>query len=196
MNVLFPMFVKMDGRRCLVVGAGRIGTPKIRSLLAAGAKVRVVAPSASPAVKRWARSRKIRWEAREFSPRDLQGAFLVIAATQLAELNHRVFREALRRGVLCNVVDDPPRCDFYYAAVVRRGPLQIAISTSGCSPALAKQLRKHLEAQFGRGYGAWVKRVGRLRRGVLAKKHSPKRQRKLLLELARGGPVPVTRRAA
>jgi precorrin-2 dehydrogenase/sirohydrochlorin ferrochelatase len=190
------MFLKLDRRRCLVVGAGRIATPKIRSLVAAGAFVRVIAPEASLTVKRWAHSRRLRWEARPFSPADLKGAFLVVAATRLPKLNHRVYREAQRRGVLCNVVDDPPRCDFYYPAVVRRGPLQIAVSTSGCSPALAKKLRQQLAAQFGPEYGAWVARIGRLRRSILSSNHTPQRRLELLLSLARGGPHRTGRRAA
>src|SRR5438445_395897 len=129
------MFLKLEGRPCLVVGAGTVAEGKIGSLLLAGATVRVVAPQADVAVQEWARTGVMRWESREFCLLDLDGVFLVIAATSSNEVNGSVFREAQRRNVLCNVVDDPEHCDFYYPAVVRRGQLQIGISTAGESPA-------------------------------------------------------------
>src|SRR3982074_3543114 len=126
---LFPMFLKLERRSCLVVGAGTVGEPKIQSLLAAGAKVRVIAPQARKPVMDWASQGLISWEPRAFHPDDLEGVFLVIAATASSELNQRVFKAAQRRNILCNAVDDPDNCDFYFPAVVRRGQLQIAIST-------------------------------------------------------------------
>ena len=165
---LFPVFLKLTGRPCLVVGAGRVGEPKIEGLLAAGATVKVVAPEVTDAVSQWARVGKISWQARRFKPSDLYGVFLVVVATSYRELNDSIYREAQRRGVLCNVVDDPPRCDFYYPAVVSRGKLQIAISTNGQSPALAQRLRRELEQQFGSDYEAWVEAVGRERQRLLA----------------------------
>ena len=160
---LFPMFLKLDGRSCLVVGAGTIAEPKIRSLLTAGARVRVVAPVISEAVRAWSRTGEIDCKLRSFLTRDLKGMVLVVAATNSAEVNEAVFHEAQRRGVLCNAVDDPSRCDFYYPAVVRRGDLQIAISTGGLSPALAQRLRRDLELQFGAEYETWLEHLGRLR---------------------------------
>jgi len=135
---LFPMFLKLEGRVCLVVGAGKVGESKIRSLVAAGARVRTVAPTATPAVAAWDRLGVLAWEGRAFQSADLEGAFLVVAATSSPMVNDVIFREARQRGILCNVVDDPQRCDFYSPAVVRRGDLQIAISTAGRSPALAR----------------------------------------------------------
>jgi precorrin-2 dehydrogenase len=181
---LFPMFLKLRGRQCLVVGAGRVGEPKIAGLISAAAKVRVVAPKATEAVAGWARAGKIAWQARHFSFADLDETFLVVAATNSAKLNHRIFREAQRRNTLCNVVDDPDHCDFYYPAVVRRGALQIAISTSGQSPALAQRLRKQLEQQFGPQYQSWVKELGRARRRLLASAMAPARRTRLLHQLA------------
>jgi precorrin-2 dehydrogenase/sirohydrochlorin ferrochelatase len=142
------MFVKLAGRPCLVVGAGLVGQAKIEGLLAACANVRGVAPEAIEQVRQSARAGQIVWEARGFEATDLVGAFLVVVATSSRELNGIVFQEARRHGVLCNVVDDPARSDFYYPAVVRRGPRQIAISTGGQSPALAQRLRLELEEQF------------------------------------------------
>lgn len=181
---LFPMFLKLRGRQCLVVGAGRVGEPKIAGLISAAAKVRVVAPLATEAVVRWARAGKIAWQPRNFSFADLDETFLVVAATNSTKLNHRIFREAQRRNILCNVVDDPAHCDFYYPAVVRRGALQIAISTSGQSPALAQRLRKQLEQQFGPQYQPWVKELGRARRRLLASAMAPARRTRLLHQLA------------
>ncbi len=178
------MFLKLAGRDVLVVGAGRIGEPKIESLLRAEAKVRVVAPHVTRKVAGHARAGRIVWEAREFVPADLEGTFLVIAATSSSEVNHEVFREAQRRNVLGNVVDDPEHCDFYYPAVVRRGQLQIAISTGGQSPSLAQRLRKELEQQYGPEYESFVEELGKKRRNILASPLSPRRRKSLLHRLA------------
>src|SRR5579863_5189605 len=131
---LFPLFLKLEGRACLVVGAGRVAESKIESLIRSGAKVRVVAPQATESVREAARSGAIVWEQRGYQPSDLAGVFLVVAATSSPELHAEIFEQARREGVLCNAVDEPDRCDFYYPAVVRRGPLQIAISTGGLFP--------------------------------------------------------------
>jgi precorrin-2 dehydrogenase/sirohydrochlorin ferrochelatase len=121
MERLFPLFLKLKGRKCLVVGAGAIGQSKIASLLDAGAGVQVVAPSATAKIQGWARKGQIRWRKREFRDADLANCFLVVAATSSSKLHKKMFRLAKRRGVLCNVVDVPKLCDFYYPAVVRRG---------------------------------------------------------------------------
>ena len=181
---LFPMFLKLEGRSCLVVGAGSVGEPKIRSLLQSGAKVRVVAPRASAAVAEWAESGAISWQARDFELTDLPDAFLVIAATSSRDLNEIIFREAHRVGILCNSVDDPERCDFFYPAVVRRGDLQIAISTAGHSPALAQRLRRELEAQYGPEYSEWVAGLGAKRQRLFAGEMDPEERRQKLHELA------------
>ena len=167
-----------------MVGAGAVGEEKIDGLLRAGAKVRVVAPHATPQVRAWARDRKIRWEARKYQAADLRGAFLVVAATSFAKLHEQIYKQARRHGVLCNVADDPPHCDFYYGSVVRRGPLQIAISTGGHSPALAQRLRKQLEEQFGPEYEPWLAELGKAREKLFARKIEPERRRRLLHELA------------
>jgi precorrin-2 dehydrogenase len=181
---LFPAFLKLAGRRCLVVGAGPIAQDKIESLLRANAKVFVVAPHATDRVQSWARAKKIRWVAREFQSADLANEFLVVAATSSPALHAKIFRQARRRGVLCNSVDDPANCDFYYGAVVRRGDLQIAISTDGHSPALAQRLRKKLEREIGAEYGHWLKRLGAERKRLFAKSISPARRKALLHRLA------------
>jgi precorrin-2 dehydrogenase/sirohydrochlorin ferrochelatase len=178
------MFVKLEGKRCLVVGAGRVGEPKIVGLIDTGACVHVIALEASDAVKAWAQAGKIRLELRAFSVGDLDGTLLAVVATASRALNGSIYREAQRRGVLCNVVDDPEYCDFYYPAVVRRGDLQIAISTNGQSPSLAQKLRQQLERQFGPGYARWIAELGETRRLVLASNLDPNRRSALLHSLA------------
>ena len=181
---LFPMFVRLEGRACLVVGGGSVAEGKIRSLLDAGANVRVVAPQANTIIATWTHDNLITWEDREFEPADLEGIFLVVSATSSKEVNESVFQEARRRNVMCNVVDDPEHCDFYYPAVVRRGELQIAISTGGHSPALAQRLRKELEEQYGPEYAAWVNDLGRARQELFARDMDAEKRRVLLHELA------------
>ena len=192
---LFPMFMKLEGRSCLVVGAGTIGEPKIGSLIAAGASVRVVALRATDAVANWASAKTITWEARAFNLADLDGAFLVIAATNSRETNAMIFHEARQRNILCNVVDDPEYCDFYYPAVVQRGDLQIAISTNGQSPALAQRIRRELEIQFGPEYGEWLQELGRIRQQLFASRIDPEARRRVLHELASRGAFEEARSA-
>src|SRR5262245_41173512 len=144
---MFPIFLKLDGRRCLVVGAGKVAEGKIRGLLEARASVEVVAPEAVWRIQKWAWEGALGWKPHTFQPADLDQVSIVIAATSVPEVNAEVFRQARLRNVLCNSVDDPQNCDFYYPAVVNRGDLQIAISTNGRSPALAQRLRRELEVQ-------------------------------------------------
>jgi len=181
---LFPMFMKLEGRQVLVVGAGKVGEPKIGGLLETGAHVRVVALEASPTVREWAGEGKIELELRPFVASDLDGAFLAVVATSSRTLNERVYFEAHRRGMLCNVVDVPDLCDFFYPAVVRRGDLQIAVSTAGQSPSLAQKIRQQLEKQFGPGYAAWVAELGETRKFILASDLDKERKLDLLHSLA------------
>ena len=167
-----------------MVGAGTVAEGKIQGLLGEGASIRVVAPEAAPQVRTWAASGAVAWEQRGFEPSDLDGSFLVIVATSSLELNTRVFVEARARGVLCNAVDDPERCDFYYPSVVRRGDLQIAVSTNGKSPALAQRLRQELEQQFGPEYAAWVAELGAEREQLNAEQLDPEVRKRILHELA------------
>jgi siroheme synthase-like protein len=192
MSSLFPMFMKLEGKRCLVVGAGKIGEPKIDSLLDTGVRIRVVALRASAAVRKWAEEGKIALELRVFTAADLDATFLAVVATASRELNASIYNEAQRRGVLCNVVDDPAYCDFYYPAVVRRGDLQIAISTNGKSPALSQKLRQQLERQFGPGYAQWVAQLGETRKLVISSNLHPQKKRELLLSLASREAVQAT----
>jgi precorrin-2 dehydrogenase/sirohydrochlorin ferrochelatase len=181
---LFPMFLKLDGRPCLVAGAGSIGEQKIRSLIDCGARVHVVAPSASTAVTEAASRGMLVWSQRDFELCDLEGVFLVVAATSSVEINHAIYRAAQARGILCNVVDDPPHCDFFYPAVVRRGHFQIAISTGGLSPALAQRVRKQLEEEFPPVYGVWLEELGKKRAALFQSGCQPDLRRSLLHQSA------------
>lgn len=177
---LFPMFLKLEGRRCLVVGAGAIAESKIRSLLVARAVVHVVAPVAKPSIVAWERAGVLTWSPRPFEPADLESVFLVIAATASVDVNDAVYREAQSRRVLCNAVDDPDRCDFFYPSVVRRGDLQVAISTAGKSPALAQRLRREFERQLAPVYAGWVQNLGKLRAQLFSRLQEPEHRRRLL----------------
>jgi precorrin-2 dehydrogenase/sirohydrochlorin ferrochelatase len=184
MQGLFPLFLKLEGRRCLVVGAGEVGEPKIASLLGAKSTVEVIAPEATQTVAEWARNGRIRWFKRAFRDSDLDGCFLVIAATSSRELHEEIHRLARQRAVLCNVVDVPELCDFYYPAIVKRGSLQIAISTGGESPALAQRLRKELQAQFGPEYEGWLAELGEARKRIRTEVVEGANQKAALHELA------------
>src|SRR5260370_24405415 len=181
---LFPMFVKLRDRLCVVVGGGQIAEAKIPGLLAAEAKVRVIAPEVTESLAAGAREGQIEWVRKTFEREDLRGAYLMVAATSAIEVNHEIFREAEARGILCNAVDDPDYCHFYYPSVVRRGALQIAISTEGLSPALAQRLRRELETQFGPEYEPWVNWLGAARKFLRAKNDDPEETRQLLHQLA------------
>jgi precorrin-2 dehydrogenase/sirohydrochlorin ferrochelatase len=181
---LFPIFLKLTGRHCVVVGAGHLAESKIASLRTADAKVTVIAPKASDAIAEQAAAGELNLQSRAYRQGDLVGAFLVVAATNDPAVNRAVFAEATATGVLCNAVDDPPFCDFYFPSVVRRGDLQIAISTAGNSPALAQQLRKDLNQQLPLDLGDWLADLGNLRREVVASEPLNEERRFILHELA------------
>jgi precorrin-2 dehydrogenase/sirohydrochlorin ferrochelatase len=145
--------LKLSGRRCVVVGGGEIGLEKVDGLLACDGQVTLIAPVAEPALEEYAREGSIRWERRAYAGADdLDGVFMVIAATDDTDVNIAVYEDAERRAMLVNVVDVPPLCNFILPAIVRMSPLAIAISTAGASPALAKRMKREIEAQFGEPY--------------------------------------------
>jgi siroheme synthase-like protein len=144
--------LKLTGRRCVVVGGGEIGLEKVEGLLACGGRVVLVAPAAVPELEALAAEGSIEWIRREYEPADLEGTFIVIAATDDTDVNIRIFDDAERRAMLVNVVDVPPLCNFILPAIVRTGPLAIAISTAGASPALAKRIKAQIAAEFGEPY--------------------------------------------
>jgi precorrin-2 dehydrogenase len=144
--------LKLTGRRCVVVGGGDIGLEKVEGLLASNARVVLVAPEAGAGLEALAAEGSIEWVRREYEPGDLEGTFIVIAATNDTDVNIRIFDDAERRAMLVNVVDVPPLCNFILPAIVRTGPLAIAISTAGASPALAKRIKRQIAEEFGEPY--------------------------------------------
>jgi len=177
---MLPIFLKLDGRRCLLVGAGNVALEKVGTLLNTGLQIRVVAPDARPEIAELAREAKLEWIQRAFEPSDLEGNTLVIAATNVPEVNAAVYHSAVERGILANSVDDIPNCDFFFGSIVSRGSLQIAISTGGESPAVAQRLRREIDEQLPQDLGLWLDDLGELRREVLAM-HPRSEGRKLLL---------------
>lgn len=141
----YPVFLDLKGRRCVVVGGGPVAEGKVQGLREAGARVVVISPTATDPLARWAREGEVEWLARPYRRGDLEGAFLAIAATDDPETNRAVAEEAFARGVLVNVVDTPDLCLFIAPAVVRRGPVTVAVSTGGLSPALARRIRRSME---------------------------------------------------
>lgn len=176
---LFPIVLKLEGRRCLVVGAGKVGTQKIAGLLDAGAEVTVVDPEPSVAVREFL-GKRVQWHARKYFPGDLDGVYLVIAATSDELVNRQIYDEAQKRGILANVVDVPHLCDFYYPAVVRLGALTVAVSSGGESPHLAQRVRDEISDLLPEDLEAAVKEIGRERRCIL-REHAPGEARTQLL---------------
>jgi precorrin-2 dehydrogenase/sirohydrochlorin ferrochelatase len=145
--------LKLTGRRCLVVGGGDIGLEKVEGLLACDGEVTLIAPEAEPPLAEYAREGSIRWERRAYAgAKDLEGVFIAIAATNDTDVNIAVYEDAERRAMLVNVVDVPPLCNFILPAIVRTGPLAIAISTAGASPALAKRIKRQIAEEYGEPY--------------------------------------------
>jgi siroheme synthase-like protein len=144
--------LKLSGRRCVVVGGGEIGLEKVEGLLACDGDVTLVAPEAGPELTQLALEGSIRWEQRAYLPEDLEGTFMVIACTDDTDINIGIYEDAERRAMLVNVVDVPPLCNFILPAIVRTGPLAIAISTAGASPALAKRMKAEVSELFGEEY--------------------------------------------
>ncbi|MEJ7823921.1 MAG: bifunctional precorrin-2 dehydrogenase/sirohydrochlorin ferrochelatase [Solirubrobacteraceae bacterium] len=144
--------LKLTGRRCLVVGGGEIGLEKVEGLLACDADVRLIAPDAVDELQALADEGSIAWERRHYEPADLEGSFMAIACTDDTEINIGVYEDAEARAMLVNIVDVPPLCNFILPAIVRSGPLAIAISTAGASPALAKRMKREISELFGEEY--------------------------------------------
>ena len=165
MNDLFPIFLRLSGRRALVVGGGQMAAVRVRQLLAAGARVTVVAPVFSEPVRELASNKSVDLHAREFAPEDIPpDCLIVIGATDDPSTQQTVARESERRGLLYNVVDDVEHCNFFTPAVVERGDLKIAITTNGQSPVLARRLREHMESAIPESMDSWVRQLGDLRR--------------------------------
>src|SRR5262245_50840714 len=169
----FPAFLDLRGRRCLVVGGGRIAERKVQGLLDCGARVIVVSPALVSRLAHLAAGGRIEHRARMFRKVDVRGCVLVIAATGVGAVDDAVAESARCHRALINTVDRPARCDFIYGSVLRRGELQIAVSTGGRAPALAREIRRRLEPVIGAEYAALVDEVGRARRAARATAATP-----------------------
>lgn len=179
----YPVYLDIKDRNCLVVGGGSVGTRKVKTLLKCGARVTVVSSDATETLKELSNSGVIQLKERTFKTADLDGVFLVIGATDNQYLNFRIHAEAERRCVLCNIADRPDACNFILPSIVNRGDLIIAISTSGTSPAFAKKLREHLEAEFGNEYAEFLNLMGAIRKKLLSQDHEPEAHKHLFEQL-------------
>ena len=148
----YPIFLNLTDQLSIIVGGGTIAEGKVTGLLEADAKVLVIAPEVTPAMRELAESGRVTWEQRAYRDGDLEGAAIAISATDDPEVNHQVWAEANRRGILINVVDDVPYCNFIAPALVRRGDITLAISTNGKMPALAAHMRREMDKTFGDDY--------------------------------------------
>jgi len=162
-NPPFPLFIRLDGRACLVAGGGKVAGRKVDGLLEAGATVTVVSPEATAQIKALASQGRVAWRQKAFSPDDLHGFFLVMAATGDAAVNKRIAAACREQGILINVADESQLCDFFVPAVLRRGALSIAIATEGKSPLLASKIKADLEQIITEPYGEFLELLGRQR---------------------------------
>jgi precorrin-2 dehydrogenase len=183
--------LRLKGRRCLVVGGGEVGLEKVEGLLACDANVTLVAPEAHPALVDLALEGSITWAGREYHTADLEGCLIVIAATGDSELNIRVSEDAERRSMLVNVVDVPPLCNFILPAIVRTGPLAVAISTAGASPALAKRMKREIGALFGEPYATLAVLLNDVRGWAKATLPTYQDRKEFFESIVNGDPDPI-----
>jgi precorrin-2 dehydrogenase/sirohydrochlorin ferrochelatase len=179
----YPVNLDIQNRDCLVVGGGGVGTRKIATLLNCGGRVTAVSPDMSAELRSLAGAPGLTLKQRAYRPSDLDGMFLVIGATDDETLNRQISRDAEQRGTLCNIADRPEICNFILPAIVQREDLVITVSTSGKSPALAKKLRKSLEARFGEEYGVLLKLMGGIRKKLLSQSHEPEAHKPIFEQL-------------
>ena len=179
----YPVYLDLEGKPAVVVGGGKVAERKCKTLIAHGAQVMVIAPQVTEKIQEWTADEQVDYLARGYVRGDLEGAFVVICATDSEETNRAVYEEAASRGQLVNVVDVPDLCNFIVPSIVRRGDLQIAISTAGAAPAVAKRIRKRLEGEFGDEWADYVGLLGDLR-AVAMRQLPEEADRKRLFEAA------------
>jgi precorrin-2 dehydrogenase/sirohydrochlorin ferrochelatase len=183
--------LRLTGRRCLVAGGGNVGLEKVEGLLACDAEVTLVAPDAHPELIQLALEGSIRWERKQYEASDLDGCLIAIAATNVSEVNIRVFEDAEERAMLVNVVDVPPLCNFILPAIVRNGPLAIAISTAGASPALAKRMKREIAGTFGEPYAQLAVLLNEARGWAKATLPSYQDRKEFFESIVNGEPDPI-----
>ncbi|MHB9028216.1 MAG: precorrin-2 dehydrogenase/sirohydrochlorin ferrochelatase family protein [Candidatus Latescibacterota bacterium] len=180
----YPVFLRLEDKPCLVAGGGNVAYRKALDLVECGARVTVVAETPSPEVAELAESGRITLVRRRFRPEDLAGMFLVFAATDDRVVNADIAEQAHGRGILVNAVDDPERCDFISGAVVKQGPLRIAVSTSGCGPLIASRIRGEIEERYSESFGTYVTLAGEIREFIISEERDEERKREALACLA------------
>src|SRR5436305_4888152 len=183
--------LRLSGRRCVVIGGGEVGLEKVEGLLACDAQVTLIAPEAQPELVQLALEGSIHWEQREYESGDLEGALIAIAETDDTDLNVRVFEDAEARSMLVNVVDVPPLCNFILPAIVRTGPLAVAISTAGASPALAKRMKREISQLFGQPYANLAIMLNEVRGWAKATLPTYQDRKEFFESIVNGEPDPV-----
>ena len=183
--------LRLTGRRCVVVGGGEIGLEKVEGLLACDGRVVLVAPDAVRELVELAEEGSIEWIRREYHPGDVENTFIAIAATDDTDVNIRVFEDAERRAMLVNVVDVPPLCNFILPAIIRTGPLAIAISTAGASPALAKRIRDEIADEYGEPYARLAVMLNEVRGWAKATLPTYQDRKSFFESIVNGEPDPV-----
>ncbi len=181
---LFPIFLSLSGKKCLVVGGGQVAERKIADLLECEANVNVISPTAGDLIRLWSNQGLINWQAREIIYSDLDNIFLAFVATNNMHTNQMVVNWCRERAIMVNAVDDPPNCDFYVPAVVRRDSLVVAISTEGKSPMFSRKLREQLEEIIGKEYGEFVDFLGEQRECIKQAVTDIKERKKIFEALA------------
>ncbi|MFQ6082865.1 MAG: bifunctional precorrin-2 dehydrogenase/sirohydrochlorin ferrochelatase [Candidatus Aminicenantia bacterium] len=183
MNTLYPIFLKLDKKRCAVIGGGKTATRKVKTLLEAKAKVTVISPKLTKELKELVENGSIEVIKRRYKEGDLDKYFLIFGATDSKEINKIIVKEAKKKKILCNIIDDPSNCDFYVPSTYTQGDLKIAISTNGKSPALARKIREELSNFYGKEVALFLNLLGSLRKKIKVKFPDERKRRKILFKI-------------
>ena len=189
MTLFYPLHVRIEGKKCLVVGGGKTAERKVSTLLRYGGKVVLVSPDATGYIRSQSNRKRIVWHRRGFKVSDLNGAFLVFSATGSSEFNIKIGREAKKRSILFNLADNPEACDFISPSLVERGHLTVSIATDGLAPLLSKKIRQDLEKYFGKEYRRYTELVAKARSVIIADSTLTAQEKKRKLELLLSLPV-------
>ncbi|MCF6092672.1 bifunctional precorrin-2 dehydrogenase/sirohydrochlorin ferrochelatase [Microaerobacter geothermalis] len=181
MDIQTPIMINLKDRPCVVVGGGRVAERKVMTLLDSEAKITVISPTLSAGLVLL--SNRFSYYKRTYLPGDVEGAFLVVAATDNREINQQIYEEAKTSVPLLNIVDQPELCTFFFPAVMKQGPLQVAVSTGGTSPALARKIRRELAEIFGGEYEAFLNRLSLLRKQLMKEINNPEKRNEILTRL-------------